>query len=195
LSNGAARLAARYPRAWHVIEADGAAVSLAWLHPASELHDGCANRDRYLTISLGDGGVAVLRPQLMPDRGLLPTLAGAFAGRADLWRRHMDSHVFFWATPARRDSFAAANRRFRVREDPAALPPVVLELDTAALLARHVAVAFYATFNAGSTMRGGARVHRDENTFRPVAQYRSGPVAELAIRGRVDLGGLAVRRT
>ncbi|HET7881189.1 MAG TPA: hypothetical protein VFL55_09915 [Acetobacteraceae bacterium] len=189
------RLAARYPRVWHVIEADGAAASPGCLRPASEFYGSGTNRDRYVTVELKGGGVAVLRPQLMSDHRLLPTLTGAFAGRADLWRRLIDSHVFFWATAARRDRFVAANRRLRTREDPAALPPVVLEFDTAALLACHAAIAFYATINTGSTVRGGAWVQRDENTFHAIAGYRSGPVAELAIRGRVSLDGLAVGRT
>jgi len=194
--DGAARLAARYPRVWHVIEADGAAswitASDACLHPAADMHDVSDNRDRYVAIGLGNGRIAVLRPQLMADDRLLPTLAGGFASRPGRWRRHIDSHVFFWATEARRDRFVGANRRLRARVQPAVPPPVVLEVDTAALLERHAAVAYFATFNTGSTVRGGARVRRDENTLRAVCGYRSGPVAELAIRGRVDLAGLAV---
>ena len=63
--------------------------------------------------------------------------------------------------------------------------PAVLAFDTAALLAAVGADAFVSTFNTGSTVRGAARARRDEGTFRPVADYRSGPVAELAIRGTV----------
>jgi hypothetical protein len=64
-----------------------------------------------------------------------------------------------------------------------------------ALLDRHGALAYFATINSGSTVRGGARTRRDENTLRPVADYRSGPVAELAIRGRVDLARIGWRDT
>ena len=38
-----------------------------------------------------------------------------------------------------------------------------------------------------------ARVRRDENTLRQVAAYRGGAVAELAIRGPVDVSAAAQR--
>ncbi len=78
----------------------------------------------------------------------------------------------------------------RMRGD-AAEPPVILTFDTAVLLERHHDQAFFATINTGSTVRGGARVRRDENTLRPASAYRRGMIAELAIRGRVDLGSLS----
>jgi hypothetical protein len=186
VSDGAARLAARYPCVWHIIEADGAGPWLTetGLLPAAHLRCSSANRDSFVRVDLGHDRAAVLRPQQMPDRRLLPTLAGAFAGRPDLWRRHIDRHVFFWAEARRRDAFSRACIRLRRTAGP---PPVVLAFDTAALLERHGAIAFFATINTGSTVRAGARARRDENTLRPVAEYRSGAVAELAIRGRVDL--------
>jgi hypothetical protein len=186
LSDGAARFAARYPRVWHVMEADGAGPWLAetGLRPAAEFRLGGANRDGFVRIAFGDGRVAVLRPQQMPDRRLLPTLAGTFAGQPERWRRHVDQHVFFWAEPRRRDAFARACARLSEADGPA---PVALAFDTAALLYQHGAAAFFATINTGSTVRGGARVRRDETTLRPVAEYRSGAVAELAIRGRIEL--------
>jgi hypothetical protein len=137
-------------------------------------------------IELGHGRVAVLRPQQMPDHRLLPTLAGAFAGRPAQWRRHVNSHVFFWTDQRRCGAFLQACIRLRNGSAP---PPVTLALDTAALLERHGTIACFATINTGSTVRGGARTRRDENTFRSVIDYRSGPVAELAIHGRVDLAG------
>jgi hypothetical protein len=70
-------------------------------------------------------------------------------------------------------------------------PPVTLVFDTAALLERHQDSVFFATINTGSTVRGGARVRRDENTLQPVSEYRGGAVAELAIRGRVDVSSLS----
>jgi hypothetical protein len=189
LSPGAARLAARYPRVWHVIEADGAGPWLreTGLLPAADLHGCGANRQGFGRVDLGSGRAAVLRPQQMPDRRLLPTLAGAFAGRPELWRRHVDRHVFFWTEARRRDAFTRACVRLRGTGGP---PPVTLALGTAALLERHGEIAFFATINIGSTVRGGARTRRNENTLRPVAEYRSGPVAELAIRGRVELAGI-----
>jgi len=189
LSPGAARLAARYPQVWHVIEADGAGPWLAetGLLPAAALQGGGANRHSFLRIPLAGGGIAVLRPQRMPDPTLLPTLAGGFAGRPECWRRHVDQHVFFWAEVRRRDAFARACMRLR---GGSMVPPVILAFDTVALLDQHSDIAYFTAFNTGSTLRGGARVLRDENTLRPVAEYRRGAIVELAIRGRVDMTGI-----
>jgi len=194
-ADGIARFAARFPVVWHVVEADGlAGVDAHGLLPAADLlrQAGAAptdrNRDDFLHLQLGDGGPsAVLRFQLMADAKITPSLHGLFAGQPALWRALIDSQVFFWADPARRDSFLRACRRDRRRSQSAPLdePPVILAFDTAALLAAQSAAAFYSTFNTGSTVRGAARARRDENTFRPVTDYRSGPAAELAIRGPV----------
>jgi hypothetical protein len=138
------------------------------LLPAADLRCCGANRDAFDRVDLGDGRAALLRPQQMPDHRLLPTLAGVFAGRPELWRRYVDRHVFFWAAARRRDAFSRACIRLRGTGGPL---PVVLAFDTAALLEWHGAIAFFATINIGSTVRGGARVRRDENTLRPVADY------------------------
>jgi hypothetical protein len=200
MTDGATRFAARYPVVWHVIEADGAGPWLATtglLPAAALLHMAGAaadhrNRDDFRLLALGDDRVAVLRPQLMADRRLTPTLSGSFAGRPEAWRGHINAHVFFWTEPRRRDAFVRACVRSRSRSNaaPASAPPLILTIDTAALLARHGESAFFARCNTGSTVRGGARVRRDETTLAPVAGYRSGPVAELAIRGCVQPGGL-----
>ncbi len=184
MTDGAARLAARYPQVWHVIEAEGAGPWLTetGLLPAAALQVGGANREGFVRIALSGGGIAVLRPQRMPDRQLLPTLAGSFAGRPECWRQYVDQHVFFWVEARRRDAFARACMRLRGGSVPS---PVIVTFDTAALLERHSAIAYFASFNTGSTVRGGARVLRDENTLRSVKEYSRGAVAELAIRGRV----------
>lgn len=185
MTDGAARFVARHPCVWHVMEAEGTGPWLVetGLLPAAELQQSHGNRDDFHRVTIGDA-VAVLRPQQMPDHRLLPTLAGAFAGQPELWRRHVDRHVFFWTETRRRDAFARACIRLRRTPGP---PPVALALNTAALLARCDAIAFFATINTGSTIRGGGRTRRDEHTLRPLTMYRSGAVAELAIRGRVDL--------
>ena len=102
--------------------------------------------------------------------------------------------VFFWPEPRRRDGFVGACGRLRARgsAEPIQTPPRVLAIDTAALLSRHGARAYFARINTGAVLRGGARVRRDETTFVPVANYRSGPVAEVAVKGPVLLHGLAV---
>ncbi len=202
-ADGSARFAARFPVVWHVVEADGlAGVEAMGLLPAADLLRQAGalptdrNRDDFRRVQLGAGGPsAVLRFQLMADAKITPSLHGAFAGQPALWRALIDSQVFFWADPARRDSFLRACRRDRRRSQAAPLdePPVTLAFDTAALLDAQ-APAFYSTFNTGSTVRGAARARRDENTFRPVAAYRSGPAAELAIRGPVPPALLARAR-
>jgi len=200
MSDGAARFAARYPVVWHVIEAEGAGPWLAasGLLPAASLlrlagipADG-ANRDDFLPIAFGGGRVAVLRQQLMADRWLMPTLAGAYAGQPAAWRSHINAHVFFWTEERRRDAFLRACLRLRARSlaAPGSAAPCVLTLDTASLLGRHGELAFFAHINTGSTARGGARTRRDETTLAPLTRYRSGTVAELAIRGRVELDRL-----
>ena len=146
----------------------------------------------FVVARLPGGGVALLRPQLMRDADLLPSLGGGFAGQPALWRAHVDRHVFFWACPVRRDRFLAAVRRLRARSLTAPLqrPASVLTIRTAPLLARHGADSFVSRVNIGSTLRGGARIRRDEATLCPVASWRGGTVAELAIRGAVELSGL-----
>jgi hypothetical protein len=115
---------------------------------------------------------------------LTPTLGGSFHGRPDAWRQLIDSHVFFWTDPRRRDRFLQACMRLRAASRAAGgtIRPVILAFDTAALLRLHGEEAFLARFNAGSTVRGGSRARRDEATLVPLAQYRSGSVAELALR-------------
>jgi len=186
VSDGASRFAARFPIVWHVIDAEGAGTWLAetGLLPAADLQQDGENRGDFRRVELGQGRVAVVRPQLMPDHLLLPTLGGEFAGEPEAWRRHVNRHVFFWTEPRRRDAFARACMRLNAKA------PVVLTLVTAGLLERHGSIGYFATINTGSTVRGGARARRDENTLRPIADYRAGPVAELAIRGRVQLSGL-----
>jgi hypothetical protein len=193
LTEGAARFAARYPVVWHVIEAEGAGPWLAetGLLPTAALlrlagiaHHG-ANRAEFRRIEFAPGRVAVIRPQLMQDRPLLPTLAGRFAGRLEAWRRHINAHVFCWTEPRRRDAFLRACLRW----GGGRAAPHMLKIDTAALPRTHGDRAFRWRVNTGSTVRGGGRVRRDEATLAPVALYRSGPVAELAVRGPMALGG------
>ncbi|HEY1930737.1 MAG TPA: hypothetical protein VGG99_01880 [Acetobacteraceae bacterium] len=192
MTDGAALFSARYPVVWHVIEAEGAGPWLAetGLLPTAALlglaggADHGANRAEFRRVEFAPGRVAVIRPQLMQDHRLLPTLAGRFARRPEAWRRHINAHVFCWTEPRRRDAFVRACLRW----DGGRATPVVLEIDTAALLRIHGDRAFWSRINAGSTVRGGGRVRRDEATLAPVSQYRSGPVAELAVRGPMALG-------
>jgi hypothetical protein len=197
MNDGAARFAARYPVVWHVIEAEGAGPWLAatGLLPAASLlrlagiaADG-ANRDDFRQIAFGNGQVAILRQQIMPDRWLIPTLAGVYAGQPTSWRSLINAHVFFWTEERRRDAFIRACMRLRAhsRIAPGIMPPRVLTFRTDALVQLYRRNAFFTRINTGSTVRGGARTRRDESAFTFVEQYRRGAVAELAIRGRVTL--------
>jgi hypothetical protein len=189
---GIAGFAERYPLVWHVIEAEGAGCGT--LYPAATLRrlsglaaDG-TNRNEFQRLDLPGGAQAMLRLQLMPDERLRPTLAGAFAGRPDLWRELINQHVFFWVSEDRRDRFLNACTRLRRRN--AAEPvkaPVVIAADTALLLARHAGVAFFSMINSGSTVRGGARTRRDETTFRSAHAWSGERVVELAFREPVIL--------
>ncbi len=191
MSGGAEGFARRYPLAWHVIEAEGAGCET--LYPAATLRRlaglerDSANRDDFQVVSLPGNRSAVLRMQLMPDVALARTLAGAFSGRPDLWRDHINQHVFFWVTPDRRDRFITACIRSRAKGAIATgRPPTVIEIDVAFLLATH-RTAFFALINTGSTILGGGRTRRDETTLRPVHEWRGAHAAELAIRGPVPL--------
>lgn len=200
---GAERLAARCPCVWHAIEAEGLPTARRLgLLPAASLRalagvlpsDG--NRpafERLALPDLGNTGPALLRFQQMEDARLLPTLHGCYAGHPGRWRAMLDRHVFFWAAEDRLTRFIAATVRERRRAEPEAPDPIILRFETAALLAEHGETAVFTTINSGSTA-GRGRARRDENTFRPVAAYRSGPVAELAIPGRVALPEECARR-
>jgi hypothetical protein len=202
VTDGAARIAKRYPVVWHVIEAEGALADPNELEllPAAELrrYAGCpgaaANRDDFEAIELGEGRLAVLRPQQMPDQRLARSLGGAFTGQPDRWRQHVDCHIFFWACQNRRDRFVAACRRDRARSTRlrSQKAPVTLAVNTAMLLGRYGAIAYFATFNTGSTVRGGATASRNEGTYRPIADYCGGKVAELAMRGSIRLAGIVL---
>jgi hypothetical protein len=190
-ARGIAGFAERYPRAWHVIEAEGAGCEIlypaATLRRLSGLPASSANRDSFQRLNLPGGTAAVLRLQLMPDARLVLTLGGDFAGRPDLWRDHIDQHVFFWLSEDRVDRFLRACVRLRARETQGpAGPPVVIEADTLSLLTAH-AEAFFSCINTGSTLRGGARVRRDETTLRALQLWRGERAVELAFHGPVTL--------
>jgi len=192
MNRGLAGFAARYPLVWHVMEAEGAGC--ATLYPAASLRarsglpTDSANRNDFQIVTLPGGATAILRAQLMHDERLCPTLAGIFTGQPERWRDHVNQHVFFWAGEDRRDRFAAACIRLRARGAiGSGPPPVTLAFDTASLLNAHAGTAHFSRINTGSTVRGGARVRRDEMTLRPVSNWNGERVAELAIRGSVPI--------
>ena len=153
MTGGILGFVARYPVVWHVIEAEGAGCETLW--PAAMLRQmagsppDALNRNGFERLALPNGGTAVLRPQQMHDARLTPTLQGSFSGRPDLWRAHIDAHVFFWVTEKRRDGFVRACERLRGKT--AGAPPVILAIETEALLTRHGEAAFVSAINSGST--------------------------------------------
>ena len=192
MTGGLAGFARRYPRAWHVAEAEAADCEI--LYPAATLRRLAglaadhANRDDFQRLALGGGKTAVLRQQLMRDERLRPTLAGPFAERPDLWRETINGHVFFWLSAARRDRFISACVRLRDRGTTGTgLAPIVLEIDTALLLAGQGDTAYFSLFNTGSVVRGGARVRRDDHSLRSLHGWRGERAVELAIRAPVRL--------
>jgi hypothetical protein len=198
-TGGIAGFAARYPLVWHVIEAEGAGCDT--LYPAAVLRHlsglpaDSTNRETFQRLELPGGSPAILRLQLMPDARLGPTLAGVFIGRPDLWRAHIDRHVFFWVAEDRRDRFLRACVRLRARGATGPVPaPVVIAVDTALLLAGHGEAAFFSRINTGSAVRGGARTRRDETTLQALPLWCGERAVELAIREPVRLGPATCRK-
>lgn len=193
MSGGLTGFAARYPLVWHVIEAEGAGCRT--LYPAATLRNQCglpadsANREAFQRLELPGGGTAILRLQQMPDERLSPSSSGAFSGQPDLWRDHINQHVFFWAVADRRDRFLSACVRLRAHgaSDNSAKRPVIIAVATTFLLTAHAEAAFFSRFNTGSTVRGGRRARRDETALRPVHTWNGERAVELAIRGPVTL--------
>ena len=192
MTGGLAAFASRYKRAWHVMEAEGEGCQI--LYPAATLRGLAglnadnANRDDFQRLTLPGGRIAILRQQLMRDDLLGLTLRGPFSGRPDLWREQINQHVFFWLSDDRRDRFTNACIRLRARGSiGTGMAPIVVEIDTVSLLAEHGAAAYFSVFNTGSTIRGGAKARRDENTLRLISTWHGERAVELAIRAPVPL--------
>jgi hypothetical protein len=182
------------------MEAEG--VDCEILYPAATLRRFAglpadnSNRDDFQRLSLPGGATAILRPQLMRDDKIGSTLTGTFTGRPGSWREHINQHVFFWVSGDRADRFRAACVRLRAHGAiDQGQAPVVVEIDTASLLAAHHHVAFFSLINSGSTLRGGSWARRDDTTLRPILAWRGEPVVELAIRAPVPLASRPGPRT
>ena len=160
-----------------------------------------ASRRRYARRERQPGSLRRDQPWERPHRGARTAADGrrpaaADAGRglrqpARRWRRHIDSHVFFWATEARRDRFVGANRRLRAHVQPARPPPSCSRSTPLPCWSGTRAVAYFATFNTGSTVRGGARAGATKT--RCARSAITGPAASRNWRSAaaVDLAGLA----
>ncbi len=140
------------------------------------------NRASFTTLRHPIHGTAELRRQAMPDGKLAGALAGSGTSPA-AWRRHVNSHVFFWLDQRRAEGLRAA--------DPGR-PQVALRIDLAGLLDRHGAAARLTPMNTGAVRHAGHRRSlADWHALGAYADPRGRPPVELAIPGAVpDLEGL-----
>ena len=204
LSDGAARLAARYPRVWHVIEADGAGAWLTetGLLPAADLYrlagleaDG-ANRDAFPADRAGPG----------PDRHPAPAIDGGSASRRHIgWQLRRPSRLpgagismHMCSSGRNRDgatvSSVPAHGCGHAAASSSGCGTPARACD------RHLNAALAATAQAPFSLASTrvpcfAVAPASGATTRPLcrlANYRSGPVAELAIKAPVMLHGLLV---
>ncbi len=200
----AAALAERYPRLWHMAEVEnweliqshGLLSTSALLDLFSyegERRDAIesAYRAESVVIEHPKLGEATIRDQgpMHSDevvRRFLDDLTPA------QWYRTLNSRVFFWLTEERLEKLLGAGL-YRER------PHMVLELDTAALLERHLAQVTLSPINSGAIFPGG-RARRGPQTFSGFADYpwdararSSELVVELAVAHSVpDLTGLLI---
>jgi ssDNA thymidine ADP-ribosyltransferase, DarT len=125
---------------------------------------------RRVRTCLPDG--TILRDQVpMPPSALERCLVDALAPGD--WYALLNSMVFFWLDPERLNRQARAAR---------SSPQLIFEIDTQALLARHVSRAFVTPFNTGNARRRPAR--RGRATFVPYSTWlRTGWMHEAASLG------------
>ncbi len=140
---------------------------------------GCARRPSRVVLRHPALGTAVLRDQKpLSDAALRSCLVDM---EPHEWYALLNRKVFFYPTRARLARLLGA-RSYRAGEH------TVLTLDTAALLARHVARTTVASINTGSTVRRA--VARGPDTFQPLASYpadewRQRRLAEVAVEHSV----------
>jgi hypothetical protein len=184
---------ARYPRIWHMAEADSwESVCRHGLLSTSALLDRfevdgeervaleSARRPRSVTISHPVHGTATIRDNIpLLEKVLERTLVGMTARE---WYEALNRRVFFWVSQPRLERLRSAPA-YRDREHD------VLEVDTAALLARHIERVALSPINSGAT-HPGAQFTRGAETFQPMHRYpwatrlaknRKEPVVELAV--------------
>jgi hypothetical protein len=129
-------------------------------------------------------GRAVVRDQLplRPDQ-LARCLLDGLSPKD--WYRVLNGHVFFWVD----EDHLWTLRGAKAYRDA---PQTIVEVDTAALLDRHLEDVRLSSINSGSILRGGAA--RGSGTFRSVAEHSTSRVVELCVVGAVpDIRELATR--
>ena len=165
----------RYPRLWHMAELEnwGLIQEHGLLSTSALLdlfeYDGAerepiesAYRAESVVIEHPELGKATIR-----DQG--PMHSDAVVARfldeisPAQWYRLLNSRVFFWLTENRLQRLLGAGL-YRAR------PHMVLELDTAALLERHLEQITLAPINSGAIFRGG-KTRRGPQTFNRFNDY------------------------
>lgn len=126
-----------------------------------------------------DFGTVVLRDQGKLKTGLLADLLDP-AWTVEDWCRHLNDHVFF--IPGQTKPFEA------LRSAYAGSPQVLLELDTASLLAAYGSLVRVATLNTGATGRGKGQ--RGPATFVSALRYAGQPSRTQEVAVRADVGDL-----
>lgn len=119
-------------------------------------------RPEMVTLSHPVHGTAIIRDNKpMYDAVLARTLVGFSVSE---WYSFLNGRVFFWVERSRLERLRSA-AAYRERRH------LILEVDTARLLARHASSVRLSTMNSGAT-HPGARYSRGIGTFEPLHLYR-----------------------
>jgi hypothetical protein len=202
-----AAFAERYPRVWHMAEVENwALIQTQGLLSTSALLDlfevtgterqeiESAYRAESVEIEHPTLGKATIRDQA-------PMHSDAIVARfldnltPAQWYRMLNSRVFFWLTEERLERLLGAGL-YRARSH------MVLELDTAAVLERHIEQVTLSPINSGAIFAGGT-TRRGRETFSRFDDYpwsrrekQKELVVELAVdRSVPDLSGLLINAT
>ncbi len=141
-------------------------------------------RSRSISIEHPVHGTAVIRDQLPLRPDLLARCLLDGLSPSD-WYRILNRHAFFWVD----EPHLLTLRRANAYRDS---PQTIIEVDSKALLDRHLDDVRLSSINSGSILRGGAP--RGSNTFRPISEHASSRVVELCVVGGVrDVSSLTVR--
>jgi hypothetical protein len=129
-------------------------------------------------------GSAVVRDQLPLRPDLLARCLLDGLSPSD-WYRVLNGQVFFWVD----EDHLWTLRGAKAYRDA---PQTIVEVDTAALLDRHLEDVRLSSINSGSILRGGAA--RGLMTFRSIADHPTSRVVELCVVGAVpDIADLTIR--
>jgi hypothetical protein len=197
-------LAERYPRLWHMAEVEnwGLIQSHGLLSTSAllDLFEYKGAKREAIESSYRAKSMEIEHPTLgkatIRDQGPMHSDNVVTRFLDDLtppdWYRMLNSRVFFWLTEERLERLLGAGL-YRTR------PHMILELDTAALLHRHIEQVTLSPINSGAIFPGG-KTRRGRRTFSRFDDYpwherekQRELVVELAVDWAVpDLSGLLV---